>query len=44
MMWTVGGVDVGERRAVRRPAYMLDVMRDSSDCGEGTERAMVRFA
>jgi len=27
---TRGGVDVGDRRAVRRPAYIADVTRDSS--------------
>ena len=30
MIRTRGGVEVGDRRAVKRPAYMAEVTRDSN--------------
>lgn len=43
MMCTVGGVEVGERRAVMRPVEMASVTRDSRWNGVGREREVVRW-
>ena len=42
VIWTLGGVDVGLSRAVRRPAYIEDVTSASSSCAEPRSSAETR--